>query len=185
MTTRKDALVNWMRACRYEHDEEVLAMRPDLPLVVGEAPNRGGYGSTDRPEGWPCEIFATGRLATVGDIARFERVNLLDYWPGAAGAGSAFPMGEARVSARRLLGATEGDRELILVGTRVAQAFGLRRDHYEYLTWFARQGGFGRLVAVCPHPSGLNRWWNNDENVRRAREFFMTVLDETRSERDG
>lgn len=27
-------------------------------------------------------------------------------------------------------------------------------------------------VAICPHPSGMNRWWNDEQNRREARRFF-------------
>ncbi len=187
MTTRHQRLENWMRACRHEHDDGVLAARPHLPLVIGEAPNRDGAGS--EKIGRVCEIFATGRLATHGDVARLERTNLLKAWPGASGSGSAFPMKEARPAATVLLRSTQRGRRLLHVGTRVAAAFDLLRPTYGYLNWFEvawkphEEGpkrsdsvrALRREVAVVPHPSGLNRWWNDPDNVSQAEAFFKEV----------
>lgn len=39
-----------------------------------------------------------------------------------------------------------------------------------YLRWeYLRKG---ETYAVLPHPSGVNRWWNEEENVARARDFL-------------
>ena len=159
-------LRNYQRACRYDLDESVVRRRPEWPLVIGEAPNRSGAGSD------PRDIFATGRLAEYGDVARFERVNVLKSWPGEAGGGSAFPMTQARPAARELRSCQPIGRPFILVGTRVASAFGCRRRDYEYLEWIEH---LDRKLVVVPHPSGLNRWWNVPENVAAIERFFYTL----------
>jgi len=103
---------------------------------------------------------------------RFEWRNLLDEWPGyGPGGGSAFPKNAARHRARyelvhhRPLTMTT-NRRFIYLGKRVAEAF-----HFDeqWLTWRNDQ-------AICPHPSGLNRWWNEPANLERAREFWRALL---------
>ena len=102
-------------------------------------------------------------------LRRTERVNVLRQWPGKNGKGDAFPLREARESAYNLAQSFEGHRVLLL-GNNVARSFDLRMD---YLTW-RKVKGF--VVAVVPHPSGINRWWNLPKNRRKARRFLRTVL---------
>lgn len=109
----------------------------------------------------------------------FEPVNLLRRWPGkaAGGRGDAWPTAAARESAVRWLRRRRRRRDVrpvVLLGDRVAAAFGLRGA--TVLRWTA--AGLGdrlgmTVVAVVPHPSGINRWWNDARNARAAREFLI------------
>ncbi len=131
----------------------------------------------------------------------FELRNVLDYWPGrvSGGRGDRFPMAEARAVLRPfslkpggvrpltfappLRGHTEQigrqsagsrvsrfrGRRVVLVGCRLGALVGLR----EPLVWERRAGA---SFALLPHPSGLDRWWNNAENVARAREFLQKEI---------
>ena len=94
------------------------------PLLIGEASNL--------PSG---EVFggrSGERLALLCGMTlerfleSFERVNLLDRWPGRSGGakGHLFDREEARRSADRL---DLRGRIAVLAGLRVASAFGLRR----------------------------------------------------------
>lgn len=133
------------------------------PAIVGEAPSM----RTSRPfagrSGERLAELAGTSLEALRD--RYRLVNLLGYWPGpnASGKGSAFPMQEARPAAATLRLASGS----LLCGRRVAAAFGLARA--PYLEWLSVDG---RQVAVIPHPSGVCRWWNDPENVARARAFL-------------
>jgi hypothetical protein len=60
---------------------------------------------------------------------------------------------------------------LLLLGRKVCHAFGIERP--EWLEWY-RSALWGPLIAV-PHPSGLNRWWNNSENTLAAKELLSAV----------
>lgn len=139
-------------------------MRP-RPLIVGEAP-------TAETEGRPafhgrCARFlerAAG-LPEGGLRAAFRATNLLERPPARQGKGHAFPWREAAPAAERVLARTRGP--LIVAGKRAARAFGLSDP--QYLRW-TRVGG--RRVAVIPHPSGINRWWNDPAN-RGAAEAFL------------
>lgn len=137
------------------------------PILVGEAPS-----STSDPSR-PFSGRSGARLAAL--LGReldsvFELVNLLPAYPGRAGKGSGFDRELARARAAEIA-ATRGDRLLILVGHRVAAAFGLDGD---YLV--ERDG-----AIVFPHPSGINRFWNDPANVTRARRVLRSAAARTKS----
>jgi hypothetical protein len=129
------------------------------PLLVGEAPNASGYAGP-------------GRLAEYG----LDFVNLIDRFPGRAPTNPLacrFPMQQAIPKATELHAVRPIHQPFVLLGTRVASAFGYARDEYEWLRWFSVHG---RRVAVCPHPSGLNRWWNLPSNRYEADRFFKQIV---------
>lgn len=55
----------------------------------------------------------------------------------------------------------------ILLGARVAKAFDLAA--LRVCEWYGD-------VAVMPHPSGRNRWYNDPANVARAEDFLRGAL---------
>lgn len=134
-------------------------------VLIGQAPGPSGI---DDPLGGACGRRLSNLLGH--DVSRFaRRVNLLKKFPGKQGKGDAFPMDEARASAARFEFADDECCGL-LVGKRVAAAFGLRAD---YFMWCIRPDG--RVVCAVPHPSGINRWWNDSSNMDRARQFFREL----------
>jgi hypothetical protein len=59
-------------------------------------------------------------------------------------------------------------RVILLCGKDVARAFGLNEE--PFLRWRVS----GKAAAmVIPHPSG--RWWNDDENLRKARRVLRSI----------
>ncbi len=140
--------------------------RPKL-IIVGQAPGKQG-------DGRPMEGRAGRRLADLmglsfDDYLRLtERVNLFKARPEHEGKGDGFPVAEARKLANAMRPQLEG-RRVILAGFGVAKAFGLDQ---EPLRW---QVGLGHRVAVVPHPSGVNRWWNDFSNVEAAERFLGKV----------
>jgi hypothetical protein len=134
-------------------------------LVVGEAPGRVGAGTT-----------LEGAARRVPEILRLERTNLLAEYPGRYGKGTHWPLALAKAEATYLL-LEHPRRPLVLMGARVAAAFELARSDYEWLEWFPWRD---RRLAVCPHPSGIVRWWNDPANVMLARKFF-DALDSDRA----
>lgn len=86
-------------------------------------------------------------------LARFDRANLCRFrWSRV----------RARIEAQRLLHCESDWERVVLLGCKVSVAF---RVEYEPLT---RSGVF----LVLPHPSGLNRLWNDSTLVERTREFL-------------
>lgn len=147
-------------------------------LLIGEAPSRTG------DPGAPLSGRIGQRLADLSGLTLDEylratkRLNLFQQWHGAAGKGSAFPLDEAREAAFavRLKHFRMGQRVLLL-GKRVASAFGMRQP--DYLKWY-EVGGV--QVAVIPHPSGINRWYNSESNRWKLCRFLAEHI---RGERNG
>jgi hypothetical protein len=128
---------------------------------VGQAPGR----RTDpaEPLEGRCARFMAGIMGiTVRRFMRFRRENLSDRWPGKSGKGDAFDMDDGMDGAERLCN-VPGRVRLVLLGAKVARCFGL--------PWrpLARYEWTGGEALVVPHPSGVNRWWNEARNRRAAR----------------
>jgi len=141
------------------------------PLVIGEAPNRTGM--LNRPIDGRCGsiLAALGGVDITEFLRLFARANVLDAWPGpGASKGAQFPMVEARRGAERLATKFVRGRLVILLGHRTAAAFGVR-DVY-----FAKRRIGAADVVVMPHPSGINRWYNDPTNVARARRFMRGAV---------
>lgn len=128
--------------------------------VVGQAPGP----NTDPAE--PLSGASGRRLAALcGSAFPFERVNVLDAWPGRCGKGDAFPK-PVRSPLVRSLAAGGADHRVVLLGRSVASLFGLAA-----VPWFEWRGRF----VVVPHPSGISHWWNDPANVERARRFWWAL----------
>lgn len=157
-------------------------------VIVGIAPARAG------DEGQPLSALAsqsTGRkiadmlcLHPLEYIAQFDRVNVCPFPQP-----STIVPREWRSAAENLAGFLLRGRRVILLGPNVAECFGVSRGAYEYLEWSdppsSRSGvaGFraGRMGlpfswAVLPHPSGRNRWYNEQENREAATQFLTNEI---------
>ncbi len=143
-------------------------------MFVGEAPGRLGPRKLDL-------VFACKAVGGVMDAVDIERVgapevsallrrsqhrNLLNYWPGEDGKGSYFPAVVAKEKAREFRPPLHV-HTLVLLGMRVAAAFNMHLVPY-----FERRAYRDRLIYVAPHPSGVNRWWNDPANRWQARCFL-------------
>jgi len=126
-------------------------------------------------------------LLGVEEVAdRFLALNLVDRWPGRTAHGSAFPAGLARKNAVEIFGSLPVDVDLVLVGRRVARAFGVSNAYLRWTQVSQRQTADGRTTSevlhrravVIPHPSGVNRWWNDPKNEARARRFLRGLARE-------
>ena len=71
---------------------------------------------------------------------------------------------------------------MVLVGTRVARAFGIESP--EFFEWTRRED-FGFNLVVIPHPSGVNLWWNKKENKERGTKFLRELGEGWRALREG
>jgi len=134
-------------------------------LIVGEAPGRTDKGRTrtriSELSGHPWEEWADWR-------------NLIEEWPGPARRGASAWNGQlARRNAPNL--PLENYDLTILLGRRVAAAVLPGGAGWP----FFRQHSYERgVVTVVPHTSGINRWWNDPENVERGAEFLRQVATE-------
>jgi len=69
----------------------------------------------------------------------------------------------------RISGRLEG-RRVVALGRRAARATGASD------IWFRWTVAGGIVVSSMPHPSGLNRWWNDPRNMDTAGRFVRTLL---------
>jgi hypothetical protein len=140
--------------------------------MIGEAPGRGGDPSRACTGRFMDALVNAAGITRWRYLRAFERTNLLPSWPGKAGKGDAFPMAEAK----RLAAETPtAGRTILLCGRRVATAFGVSAP------FLACERRGGATFWVLPHPSGLNRWWNDPENKRRAGDLVRDLARPERS----
>lgn len=139
------------------------------PLLIGQAPGPNTDPAVPLVP-WPGDS-AGARLAALAGfdpqtfLETFDRINLLQTFPGRGKRDDKFPRRDARIAAaaiRPLL----AHRHVILVGRNVAQAFGF--EQFSYHEWF----NYGFPVAVVPHPSGRNHWYRKPGHEEIARDFW-------------
>jgi hypothetical protein len=135
-------------------------LNPNLPIIVGESNPYGAgphYALYPDPPGCAgerlCHRVMGLRRGTY--LSSFERVNLLQ--------GPKWSAPLARMAAAEMRGRT--NRVVILLGRRVAEAFGYRGAIIPS----------GEDDVLLPHPSGRNRIWNR-EMVMKCRKLLCLAL---------
>lgn len=145
------------------------------PLLIGQAP--GPNTNPDLPL-FPLPRTSTGgRLAAFMGLSRtqylrsFDRVNLLQFFPGKCKRDDKFPLKDAKIAAAAMKPLIRG-RQVILVGRNVSQAF--LWGELPFHTWITLMDGTD--LSVIPHPSGRNHWYNSEGNREEARTFWAEYL---------
>ncbi len=155
---------------------------PNL-LIMGEA--HGDVADKywiDHYALFPYPVRSAGyRLQHLMRLSRLEYVslsrrNLLRYYPGSSGQGTAFPIKDAINAARDVIKSDVlWDKNVLFVGKRLAGVFGLGKE--PILEWMPTpilpDGTPAFRFAIVPHTSGINRWWN--ENEYEGGEFLASV----------
>ena len=130
-------------------------------LLIGEASTTGEPfvgRSGDRLR----SLLGAKDLTLIVDV-----MNLLPSPTGKVGKGRAFPAKKGREMAAAVLAAELNRTKFILAGKRVAAAFGIRAAYFEVVV------KDGRQFMIIPHPSGINRWWNEHGAAERfIAEFY-------------
>ena len=147
---------------------------------VGQSPSRTSDGQP--PFTGKCGKFLAELMGTTQEqmLKDHDFINVLDYWPGAGIKGDKFPIPEAKVAAKRKLEQLRG-RTVVLLGHNVARAFCCER--FRYMEWYEIRSPENfedvvvPLLTVVPHPSGVNRWYNREENRMVAGKFLRTLAD--------
>lgn len=111
-------------------------------------------------------------------LEAFDRVNLLRYFPGRHRRDDKFPPHLGRVAAGAIAPFLRG-RVVVAVGRNVSLSFGGLLCAVGFHEW-VNDPGLGARVAVVPHPSGRNHWYNLEENISEARSFWKKFLAEGR-----
>jgi uracil-DNA glycosylase len=137
-------------------------------VIIGQAPSQHGTGE-------PMAGRCGARLAALAGVSldeflrRTDRLNLFDIFTGKNGRGDVFCIHDARPIADQLCAGLTG-RTVVMLGNGVSAAFGLKAPAFS----FAEHRGM--MAAWAPHPSGINRWWNDPQNVERAQSFWRPLL---------
>ncbi|MDE2096153.1 MAG: hypothetical protein KGL39_02835 [Patescibacteria group bacterium] len=158
-------------------------VNPAEVIIVGQGPNeacwrrelafaeRVGYGP-DFAERCCARLAVTGavgrRLAWLMGVQfprpfinQFNRQNLNARWNGKNGKGDSFDAVEGCTAALKMMDEMRG-KKVVLLGLAVAKCFGVVGE------WLATAEHSGVNFLVLPHPSGINRWWNEGGNERAA-----------------
>lgn len=147
------------------------------PLIIGQAPARG---NDDKPafageSGKRLAILAC--VGVTGDVLPryFELRNLISKYPGKVGTGKGdkFDLAAAKIQAGLMWKEFEEmpPRYILLMGKSVARAFGYRTMPYLTPTQWKHH-----KFVIFPHPSGVNLWYNDNNNWREATEFLRMVI---------
>lgn len=148
------------------------------PILIGEAPSKNEVTET------PLEGRIGKRLARLCGLSlaeyleHFERINLLHTRQDTRERGFEFDHAAAARAAHELwMHVISPGRVVLLLGKRVARAFDEQKDYFE-----EHRTVQGIRFFVLPHPSGVNHWWNDEANYRKAAEFMQWIVVETTRE---
>lgn len=139
-------------------------------VIVGFSPSHDG--DPKRPLAGVGSGHRLARLCGLSVdeyLETFERINLYYDTPKKIDRPTRLA-GEVTAS---MLKARFAGRRIILLGRGVASAFGFGDE--DLMVWFRVVSWDTQdrtLFALLPHPSGLNRWYNDVRNVRRAERFL-------------
>lgn len=160
-----------------DNDRLPRGRRVVKPLIIGQAPARGNDG---KPPFAGLSGRRLARLAGVGDTGDvlpryFELRNLISKYPGKAGTGKGdmFDVAAAKLQASLLLEELKHmkPRQVLLMGRGVAAAFHQqRREYLRPWDWV------GHRFVIFPHPSGVNRWYNDPVNEGAAGSYLRDLL---------
>lgn len=161
----------------------VCTVHPDhLLALVGEAP--GPRTRCDLPFYPYPPTSAAGRLRAILGWSRseylltFARRNLIQDYPGPH-----FPIATARLCVPGLV-ASLHPRPMLLMGRGVATAFGVAE--LPPLTLATRVvAGWTCTLAVVPHTSGRNLWYNDPRNREAVRDFICNLAGDLRRDREA
>jgi hypothetical protein len=104
------------------------------------------------------------------ELIACRRKHLNMHYSGKRGKGAAFDHEKGNVNAADVLLDWRVER-IVLLGKNVARCFGFRD-----LPFLAEIRIYGRRFLIFPHPSGINRWWNERRNEQRARQLLQRFL---------
>jgi uracil-DNA glycosylase len=148
------------------------------PIIIGQTPARGRDDAPAFTSASGARLAKLAGVGTTGDDLQkyFETMNLVSRYGGKAksGKGDKFDLAAAKVEAAEFLEwlkRQDCDRTILLMGRGVAKAFGFgKRQYLEPWVWTHH------VFVVFPHPSGVNRWWNDPWNVHAAERMLGNLV---------
>lgn len=155
-------------------------------LLVGYCPSHRGFPS--RPLDGPGTGHRLARLCGLTNdeyLKTFAKVNLHYFTPKKR---NKTTKEEGRLNANLIRQQYKG-RRIILLGREVLTAFSQVSILGGWLSYprpiiahFLKSGD-GTQIAFIPHPSGLNRWYNNKKNLRQVKKFLRVEVAKSQSSR--
>ena len=142
----------------------------DRGLLIGPVPPRNGEDELPFSGRDGTRVRELLHCATEEEFRdKWDTMYLIPRWPGLSGRRERWPARLAQVLASRIVFCAK----VALVCGCAAEVFNLTPYFNEYPLSVLS----GRPVPgfAIPHPSGVNRYWNSEENKRKAAEFFAYV----------
>lgn len=151
---------------------ERTGMRISSIIFVGQGPSKDGDPYA------PLEGRIGERIGELLGITNFpesfSRINLNSEWIGKAGGkGDIFDRTEGIRTASVLLRGSW--TRYVLLGKVVAECFNVTQAGSPPVFLSTVTHGV-KSFFLLPHPSGINRWWNNPENVQKAKETLSEFV---------
>lgn len=146
------------------------------PLIIGEAPSKNE--TTEHPiEGRVGKRLATCCGMTLQDFLKhFDRVNLLHVRQDTKEKGFEFDAKAGKAAADELRKSFQPDQVVLFLGGRVSEAFGVHGPYFEQRV----VNGINTRAFIVPHPSGVNRWWNDPANLAQMNTFMRSIVGQTK-----
>lgn len=142
--------------------------------LIGQAPSSDGSDNFSGRSGVTLSRWANVPFDLFHSV--FKCVNLLDEYPGRAGKkGDKFPMQKAEEAALKLAPTIPPRTRVVCVGKKVAEAFGIDTKSRQPFIWFPHGDA---EFSWMPHPSGVNLFYNNPNNVFTAKVFLARAARE-------
>lgn len=139
---------------------------PKYASIIGEAPSKNSDWR------YPLAGGHTGRkiekllgLSFRAYLKHYRRFDLIKFYPG-----TKWPKENAAANARLIHNLHEPGAHLVLLGRKVAEAFGVSD-----LDFCEKGERDGVTYWVSPHPSGLNRWWQDPANKALGLAFWSSI----------
>jgi len=142
-------------------------------ILIGEAQPRVGTRPWEGRSGRRLEKLIGLPAGTLHRF--FDLRNALKAWPGHTGQrGDAFPERRAAKGLLKIVHGMEEGASAIVCSRRLALSIGLEAAP---CTWVRTDAE--TYLGVLPHPSGVNRWWNDPKHRRDAAVFMKMAAAES------
>jgi uracil-DNA glycosylase len=151
--------------------------KTDPPLIIGQAPARGNNGKLPFAGKSGSQLAKMAGVGNSGDDlpGHFLLVNLNAKYPGKNKKGDQFDKVEGVETAEKLKAELLkfSPSLILLMGRKVEKCWGFKRPN-PYLQWIEWEH---HRVAIFPHPSGVNMWYNDPLNRTKATLFLRRCLE--------
>jgi uracil-DNA glycosylase len=148
-------------------------------LFIGQGPSKDTADPiTNEQCGPPFSGKCGKRLAHMMGVDQDKMLEMFDfenvltsfYGHGPDGKGDLFPADVAAKAAFEMIPRIDG-RVVVFLGSNVAKAF--KVQPFDYFSWVTlERPGCMVLGVVAPHPSGVNRYWNDPVKRKFATNFY-------------